>query len=159
MTHHALTRRLIATALCTAAPLGALADDPVNGGALYSNHCASCHGTSPLASNLKKIYNARNARGVTDAAITSVGDMQSLRAQYATGGAALADLAAYLGNTPTALSFAATTVGSTSAAQTVTVYASLKNGAAISGLTAAASGDFARSGGTCGTFWWNAQSS
>lgn len=147
----ALTPRLAAAALCLAASLGAHADDPVNGRSLYSNHCASCHGASPLTSNSQKIYNGRNARAVIDAAISNVGDMNSLRAQYPAGGTALADLAAYLGNTPISLSFAATAVGSTSAAQAATVYASLKGASAISGLTVAASGDFARTGGTCGT--------
>lgn len=135
------------------APLGAHADAPVNGAARYAADCASsgCHGASPLTSNSKKIYNGRNSRALLDSAIGSVGEMKSLRTSYPSGGAALADLAAYLGNTPTSLTFASTTVGATAPVQTVTVYASLKSGRAISNLTVATTGDFARTGGTCGT--------
>ncbi len=145
--------RWITTAvLAGLASFAAHADDPVNGMTLFLNNCATnCHGTTPLTSNTKKIYNGRNARAVIDAAITSVGDMNSLRAAFPAGGAALADVAAYLGNTPTTLVFPSTAVGSTSTAQAVTVYASLKAGNALSALTVAASGDFARTGGSCGT--------
>lgn len=141
---------VIAAAAWLAAP-SAHADSPVNGQSLYTTHCASCHGASPLTSNTAKIYMGRNARGVIDAAITNVGAMKSLRSAFPAGGTALADLAAYLGNTPTALTFASTPVGTTSAAQTVTVYASLKTGNSIAGLSVTTSGDFARTGGTCGT--------
>jgi trimeric autotransporter adhesin len=129
----------------------ALADDAANGAALYSSNCTGCHGSSPLTSNSNKIFNGRNARAVIDASITNVGAMNSLRAAFPAGSPGLADLAAYLGNTPTTLSFASTAVGSTSAAQNITVYASLKSGNAISNLTVSTSGDFTRSGGTCGT--------
>ena len=129
----------------------AWADSPTVGQALYGTHCASCHGASPLTSNTSKIFNGRNARSVTDAAITSVGEMNALRPSFPAGGTALADLAAYLGNTPTSLSFGSTAVGATSAALTVTVYASLKSGKAIASLVVSTSGEFARSGGTCGT--------
>ena len=138
-------------ALLGLACVDARADDPVHGQTLYAAQCASCHGSSPLTSNSNKIYNGRNARSVIDAAIGSVADMNSLRASYLSGGTALADVAAYLGNSPTTLSFASTAVGSTAAAQTVTVYASLKTGNSISGLTVSTSGDFARSGGSCAT--------
>lgn len=130
----------------------AQADNPANGAVLYAANCATnCHGATPLTSNTNKIYNGRNARAVIDAAIANVGDMKSLRTTFASGSSGLADIAAYLGNTPTALTFASTAVGATSAAQTVTVYASLKSGASISNLGVATSGDFARSGGSCGT--------
>lgn len=138
-------------ALLSVVCLDARADDPVHGKTLYDSQCATCHGASPLTSNSNKIYNGRNARSVIDAAIGSVADMNSLRASYPSGGSALADVAAYLGNKPTTLSFASTAVGSTAAAQTVTVYASLKSGVSISGLTVSTSGDFARSGGSCAT--------
>jgi len=145
-------RWIITAVLAGLASFAAHADDPVNGMTLFLNNCATnCHGTTPLTSNTNKIYNGRNARAVIDAAISNVGDMNSLRANFPAGGAALADVAAYVGNTPTALVFPSTAVGSTSTAQTVTVYASLKAGNAISALTVAASGDFVRSGGTCGT--------
>lgn len=132
-------------------PALAWADSAPNGASLYATHCASCHGSSPLTSNSNKIYNGRNARAVTDAAINNVGDMTSLRSAFPAGGSALADVAAYLGNTPTSITFASTAVNATSAASMVTVYASLKAGASISGLSVSTTGDFARSGGTCGS--------
>ncbi len=142
----------VAALVCSALVMStARADDPNSGASLYASHCAGCHGPSPLTSNVSKIYNGRNARAAIDASITSVGAMNSLRSTFPAGGTGLADLAAYLGNTPTSLSFPSTAVGSTSSALTVTVYASLKSGHAISGMTFATSGDFARSGGTCGT--------
>ena len=146
-------KRLLATALLgLAAAGGAHADAVASGAALYTSHCANCHGGAPLSSNSNKIYNGRNARNVIDLAIAGdTGGMGSLRAAFPAGGAALADVAAYLGNTPATLTFGSTAVGSSAAAQTVTVYASLKAGNALSGLSVATSGDFARAGGTCGS--------
>lgn len=131
----------------------AWADSPTNGASLYTANCASagCHGNSPLTSNSNKIYNGRNARAAIDAGISNVGSMNSLRTTFPAGSSELADLAAYLGNSPTSLNFASTTVGASSSAQTITVYASLKGGNAIANLTVSTSGDFARSGGTCAT--------
>ncbi len=143
----AVTTASAALALGAVAPAGAA--DPVNGRSLYTADCASCHGASPLTTNSNKIYFGRNSATVISNSIGNVGDMQSLRSRYPAGGAALQDLAAYLGNSPSALSFASTAVGSTSAAQTVTVAASLKAGYAISGLVVTTSGDFVRTGGTC----------
>jgi mono/diheme cytochrome c family protein len=144
--------RRAAAALMLAVPaFAAWADSPANGATLYTRDCASCHGATPLSSNSNKIYNGRNARTVIDSGISNVGDMKPLRGAYPAGGSALADVAAYLGNTPTSIGFGSTAVGASSAAQTVTVYASLKAGASIANLSVATSGDFARSGGTCGT--------
>jgi hypothetical protein len=153
MNPHPLKRWIATATLAGLAAFAAHADDPVNGQAQFAASCtgANCHGSSPLNSNANKIYNGRNARNVIDAAINNVGDMKSLRAAFPAGGAALANVAAYLGNTPSALSFASTAVGSTSAPQTINVYASLKSGAALSAISVAVAGDFARSGGTCGT--------
>ncbi len=132
------------------AAFSASADSPANGALLFAANCAECHGASPLTTNRNRIFNGRNARSVPDAAIASnIGGMGRLRARFPAGGTALADVVAYLGNTPTTLSFGPTTVGDTAAVQTVTVYASLKPGKSISGLTVTASGDFARAGGTC----------
>ena len=147
-------KRLIGAALLGLfASFGAHADDPVAGATLFSNSCSgsSCHGSTPLTSNTTKIYNARNARSVIDSAIGSIGEMNSLRSAFPAGGTALADLAAYLGNAPSTVSFPSTSVGATSAAQTVTVYASLKSGNSLSALSVATSGDFTRSGGSCVT--------
>ncbi len=148
----ALARGAAVALAAMAVLLPARADDPVNGSALFASQCqASCHGSSPLTSNSNKIYNGRNARAVIDAAIGNVRDMNSLRPAFPAGGSALADVAAYLGNTPTSMSFAATAVGAVSATQTATMYASLKSGNAISALSSTITGDFSRAGGTCGT--------
>lgn len=145
-----LVRTLVSIAIALPS-LAAQADNPVNGASLYNGQCAGCHGASPLTSNSKKIYNGRNSRSAIDDGIANVGEMNSLRGAFPSGGTALADVAAYLGNAPTSLGFGATAVGASSAAQMVTVYASLKSGRAISAMTVATTGDFTRSGGTCGT--------
>ena len=146
-------KRLLAAALLAPFAAGsAHADAPVNGATLYANSCSGCHGNAPLTSNLNKIYNGRNARSVIDSAIAGdTGGMSSLRSAFPAGGSALADVAAYLGNTPASLSFSATAVGSTATAQTLIVYASLKTGSSLSGIGIATTGDFTRSGGTCAT--------
>jgi trimeric autotransporter adhesin len=136
------------------ATFGAHADNPVTGATLYANNCSGCHGSTPLTSNKSKIYYGRNARAVIEAAIAGNNSgMGSLRSTFPTNGSQIADVAAYLGNTPSTLTFGTTNVGTTSATtQTVTVSASLKGASyAISGLSVATTGDFARSGGTCGT--------
>ena len=148
-------RRILGAALLAGlASFGAHADNPVNGATLYANNCASCHGSSPLTSNTSKIYFGRNARSVIEAAIaTNNSGMGSLRGAFPTNGTQIADVAAYLGNSPSTLTFPSTAVGSTSpTTQTVTVAASLKGASyAISALTVSTTGDFARSGGTCAT--------
>ncbi|MBC7734494.1 MAG: choice-of-anchor D domain-containing protein [Bacteriovorax sp.] len=146
-------KRLLAAALPAPFAAGnAHADAPANGATLYANSCSGCHGNAPLTSNLNKIYNGRNARSVIDSAIAGdTGGMGSLRSAFPAGSSALADVAAYLGNTPASLSFSATAVGSTATAQTLTVYASLKTGSSLSGIGIATTGDFTRSGGTCAT--------
>ena len=147
-----LTRLFAALMLGLLASFAARADDPVNGATLYRNSCSGCHGGSPLTSNSSKIYFGRNARSVIETAIaTNNSGMGSLRSAFPTNGAAIADVATYLGNAPSTLTFASTAVGSSAAAQTVTVSASLKSGFSISGLAVATSGDYARAGGTCGT--------
>ncbi len=144
-------RRSIALLLLSLLPALALADDTVAGAASYAASCANCHGSNPLTSNSNKIYNGRNARAVIDSGISSVGQMNSLRSSFPSGGAALANVAAYLGNSPNSLAFPGTAVGSTAATKSITISASLKTGNSISGLSVSTSGDFARSGGTCGT--------
>ena len=139
---------------------GAQADDTVSGASLFSANCtgSGCHNTTtPLTSNASKIFNARNARAWIQSNINSnnsgMGSLSGLSAQQ------LADVAAYLGtstgspaSTFSSLTFPSTAVGSTAATtQTVTIATSTKSGYSISGLTVAVTGDFARSGGTCGT--------
>jgi len=152
MNLHNIARLCGAAVLAGLTSFGAHADNPVNGATLYANNCASCHGSSPLTSNGSKIYFGRNARSVIETAIaTNNSGMGALRGAFPTNGTQIADVAAYLGNSPSTLTFASTAVGTTSAAtQTVTVAASLKGAAyAISALTVSATGDFARAGGTC----------
>ena len=154
MNLNAVNRLVGAALLAGPASFGAHADNPVNGATLYANNCASCHGATPLTSNGSKIYFGRNARSVIETAIaTNNSGMGSLRGAFPTNGTEIADVAAYLGNSPSTSTFPATAVGSTSATtQTITVAASLKGSAyAIGGLTVSTSGDFARSGGTCAT--------
>jgi len=151
MTSNPLTRFIAAAFLGMFATFNAHADDPAAGATVFSNCSGSgCHNTStPLTSNASKIYNARNARAWIQSNINSnnsgMGRLSGLTAQQ------VADVAAYLGSTPTSLTFASTAVGSTAAAQTFTIYASLKSGYALSAINVSVSGDFARSGGTCGT--------
>jgi trimeric autotransporter adhesin len=151
MNNNNLKRLIGAALLGVFASFSAHADDPVAGATHFSNSCSgsSCHGSTPLTSNTTKIYNGRNARSVIDSAISGIGEMNSLRSAFPAGGTALADLAAYLGNAPSTVSFPSTSVGATSAAQTVTVSASLKAGNTLSAITVATTGDFTRSGGSC----------
>ena len=125
MTSKHFTRFIAAISLGLFATFSAHADDPAAGASVFSNCSGSgCHNTTtPLTSNASKIYNARNARAWIQSNINSnnsgMGRLSSLTAQQ------VADVAAYLGNTPTSLAFASTAVGSTAVAQTFTLYASL----------------------------------
>jgi hypothetical protein len=151
-----LKRLLAAAALCLL-PLATWADDPVAGATQFSANCATsgCHTTAtPLTSNVSRIFNARNARAWIQSNINSnnsgMGVLSGMTAQH------VADVAAYLGNSPSTLTFASTNVGATSATQTVTVKASTSAaGGTLSGFAVSTSGDFARlaapNGGTCGT--------
>jgi trimeric autotransporter adhesin len=130
----------------------AMADDPVAGATQFSANCtgSNCHNTAtPLTSNAAKIYNARNARAWIQSNINS--NNSGMRVLSTMTAQQVADVAAYLGNSPSSLSFASTAVGSTAATQTVSVKASLSNSYPISALSVSTSGDFARQGGTCGT--------
>ncbi|MEP7297085.1 MAG: choice-of-anchor D domain-containing protein [Burkholderiales bacterium] len=147
-----LKRLIVAAFIGAFASFAAHADDPAGGAGLFSANCASsgCHNTStPLTSNASKIYNARNTRAWIQSNINSnnsgMGRLSGMTAQQ------VADIAAYLGNTPTSLTFGSTAVGSTATAQQVTVYASLKSGYSLNALTFTTTGDFARAGGTCAT--------
>ncbi|MGM9488576.1 choice-of-anchor D domain-containing protein [Ideonella sp. YS5] len=123
-------------------PLAGHAADPVLGSSKFSQNCSGCHSVASTAT----VDRGRNSPSMIRSAIGSVGMMGGLSSLSTTD---LEDIAAYLGNAPSSLSFAQTTVGQTSATQTVTVRASRT--AALSNLAASVSGDFARSGGTCGS--------
>lgn len=150
-------KRMFAAAALSILSMASWADDPVAGATLFSSNCSAsgCHTTTtPLTSNVSRIFNARNARLWIQSNINSnnsgMGQLSGMTAQQ------VADVAAYLGNSPSTLTFASTNVGSTSATQTVTVKASTSAaGGTLSGFAISTSGDFARlaapNGGTCGT--------
>jgi hypothetical protein len=124
-------------------PLAHAAADPQRGATLYGA-CAGCHGPAASPSN-PAVLKARNASGVVRAAISSNrGGMGSL---VSISDADLADIAAFLGNSPGSLAFAATSVGSGSATQSVTVRASAV--LPLTSLAATVTGDFERTGGSC----------
>lgn len=123
-------------------PFASHAADPVLGTTKFSQNCSGCHSVASTAT----IDRGRNSPSMIRTAINNVGAMSGLSSLSTTD---LEDIAAYLGNAPSSLSFAQTTVGQTSATQTITVRASRT--AALSNLAASVSGDFARSGGTCGS--------
>ncbi|HSW04328.1 choice-of-anchor D domain-containing protein [Aquabacterium sp.] len=132
--------------LLAVTPLAWSAADPVRGATLYSSNCTSCHGAASAPTN-PLVLNARNASSVLRNAIsTNRGGMGFLSGLSE---ADAADIAAFLGNSPGSVSFAGTAVGSSSAAQSVTVRAS--SALALSTLAATVSGDFQRSGGSCGS--------
>ena len=122
-------------------PVASHAADPALGTTKFSQNCAGCHSVASTAT----VDRGRNSPSMIRSAINNVGMMSSLSSLSTTD---LEDIAAYLGNAPSSLSFAQTTIGQTSATQTVTVRASRT--AALANLAASVSGDFARSGGTCG---------
>eukprot|EP01035_Chromulina_nebulosa_P030450 gene30450-40464_t len=130
---------LLALALLPAAAWSA---DPALGTSKFSQNCAACHSVASTAS----VDRGRNSPAMIRNAISNVGAMSFL-SSLSTGD--LEDIAAYLGNTPSSLSFPATTVGQASTTQVVTVRASRT--AALGSLAATASGDFVLQGGTCGT--------
>lgn len=144
--HWRLSRLVAAACLLGTLPLAWSAADPVRGGTLYGNNCATCHGAAASPSN-PAVLRGRNATGVIRNAIAAnrggMGFLSGL------SDADVADIAAFLGNSPSSLSFTATTVGQGSATQSVTVRAS--SALALSSLAASASGDFQRSGGSCGS--------
>lgn len=123
-------------------PLAGHAADPVAGTTKFSQRCSSCHSVVSTAT----VDRGRNSPAMIRSAITNVGMMAGLSSLST---ADLEDIAAYLGNAPSSLSFAQTTVGQTSATQTLTVRASRT--AALGNLAATVTGDFTRSGGTCGS--------
>lgn len=141
-----LSRLAAAACLLGTMPLAWSAADPVAGGTRYTNSCATCHGAAASPSN-PAVLRGRNAPNVIRNAIAAnrggMGFLSGL------SDAELANVAAFLGNSPSSLSFTATTVGQSSAAQSVTVRAS--SSLALNSLSAATSGDFQRSGGSCGS--------
>lgn len=122
----------------------ALAADPVLGQSKFSNNCASCHSVASTS----VVDRGRNNPAMIQAAMNNVPQMGAALSGRVSA-TDLADIAAYLGNSPSALSFSTTTVGRSSAVSTVTVSASRL--AALSGLSSSVSGDFVLQGGSCGS--------
>lgn len=131
------------------------AADPVRGAQLFAAPpapgllgCADCHSDNPVVNNFGNIWAGRNAVALIERAVQSnTGGMGYLR-EYRSA-ADLADIAAYLGNSPAAVQFAPTAVGGRSAAATVRVSTSTKAGAGA--FAARTEGDFQIVGNDCGT--------
>ncbi|WP_082938917.1 choice-of-anchor D domain-containing protein [Mitsuaria sp. 7] len=134
----------VATLAITAAVLAgpAFAADPVAGQARFSQVCAACHTVASTA----VVDRGRNNPAMIQNAINTIPQMAGVGG--AVSAADIANIAAYLGNSPSSISFAQTAVGATSAVSTITVSASRI--AALGSLSAVASGDFAVQGGSCG---------
>jgi hypothetical protein len=109
--------------------------------------CADCHSDNPQQNNFGNIWSGRNAVALIRRAVdNNTGGMGYFNNFYRAED--FANIAAYLGNSPASLSFPATALGSTSAAQTVTIASSTKTG--FSGLLLDIEGEFVRVGGSCG---------
>lgn len=136
--------RLAAAAALLCMTQASWAASPVNGASLYGSNCASCHG-SATSPGIPAVLRARNAESVLGNAINGgipqMGFLSGLSASQ------IADIAAYLGNSPGSLNFAATAQGASSGTQTLTVRAS--DTQALSNLSATVTGDFIRQGGSC----------
>lgn len=143
---------LFAALLCTHASTG-FASDPQRGWQLYNTapqpgllSCADCHGEQPQEQNFGNIWAGRHATFLIERAVSiNTGGMGYFRNFY--DQQALADIAAWLGTTPTSLIFPVTGVGASSPPQGVTLKASTK--AAISGLSWKVEGDYSVSPGRC----------
>ncbi|HLO93816.1 MAG TPA: choice-of-anchor D domain-containing protein, partial [Burkholderiaceae bacterium] len=144
--HARLPSHVALAALLLCAAQSSQAADPVAGASLYSGNCIGCHG-SASAPSVPAVLRARNAESVLRNAIN--GGVPSMGSLGGLSASQIADIAAYLGNSPGSLSFASTAQGSTSGIQTLTVRAS--SSLALSSLAASVSGDFVRQGGSCGS--------
>jgi hypothetical protein len=142
----------------------ALAQSALNGKVLYNSalvqgelSCSSgsCHGPDPSL-NINKVKNGDTPGGIANATNTVV-QMRFLRGQLSA--ATLTDLAAYIDNPSAAsgplaqtftgsLSFASTNVGTTSSAETVTIYNVGTSALTISSISSSL-GDFLISSSTC----------
>ncbi len=120
----------------------AFAADPVAGQSKFTQVCAACHAVSTTG----VVDRGRNNPAMIQNAINTIPQMAGVGSQV--NASDLANIAAYLGNSPASISFAQTGVGQTSAVSTITISASRL--AALGSLSAVASGDFAVQGGSCG---------
>jgi MYXO-CTERM domain-containing protein len=136
-------KKMLQLALVLAVPAGAWAADPVAGSAKFSQTCAGCHSVASTAT----VDRGRNSPAMISNAIANIAQMNAFAGSLST--ADRENIAAYLGDSPSALSFAQTTVGQTSAASVITFKSSQFE--AISSIAPSVTGDFALQGGTCGT--------
>lgn len=128
--------------------------DPLRGATLFMSvpradllGCADCHSENPVLRNFGNIFSGRNAVDLIQRAITTnTGGMAYLGGFFSATD--LADIAAYLGNSPGSLQFPATAMGGTSDHLSVTISSSTKVG--ISNLSMSIQGDFVIVGSTCG---------
>lgn len=147
----------LAAALLTAGPAAAQPtfSDPERGARLFATApapgllaCLDCHSEDPLVNNFGNIFVGRNAAALIQRAVVSnTGGMGYFRAFY--DDAALADIAAYLGNSPPLLDFGTVPLGRRSAPLSVTVNASSKQG--LSGLAFSVEGPFEVLSHDCGS--------
>lgn len=108
--------------------------------------CVDCHGENPAVNNFGNIWSGKNAVFFIQRAVSSnTGGMNRFASIYSAKD--FADIAAFLGNTPSALQFAATPIGTTSGAQVLTVSTSTKIG--IENLSIKLVGDFKLESTTC----------
>ena len=129
--------------------------DPVRGAKLYATPpknglliCADCHSDIPSENNFGNIWSGRNAVSLIQRAVTvNTGGMGYFNSLLTADD--FADIAAFLGNTPSELQFADTVKDASSATQAVKVSSSTKLG--LDDFTARIQGDFIVSGTTCGT--------
>ncbi len=132
----------------------ASAADPERGARLFATSpapgllaCAECHSEDPLVNNFGNIFVGRNAAPlIVRAVLSNTGGMVVFREWY--DDAALADIAAYLGNSPGRVDFGTQPLGAASGPRSVAVRASSKLG--VDGLQLTAEGDFAIAGSDCG---------
>ena len=133
---------LLLLAAAGALPSAALAADPVAGATKFGQSCSSCHSVASTAA----VDRGRNSPSKIDNAIANISQMSFLASLSAPD---KDDIAAFLGNSPSSLGFAQTTVGATSAVSVVTVRAS--DFGPLGAIAPSASGDFVVQGGSCAT--------
>ena len=128
--------------------------DPVRGARLYATPvnamlliCADCHSDDPIVNNFGNIWSGRNSVDLIERAIyANTGGMGYLRNLLTYDD--LVDIAAYLGNTPSSLSFDETNLGAMSSEKNVTLSSSLKT--SVDQLNLQTIGPFKLGQSTCG---------
>jgi hypothetical protein len=128
--------------------------DPVRGARLYATTsnaklliCADCHSDDPIVNNFGNIWSGRNSVDLIERAIyANTGGMGYLRNLLTYDD--LVDIAAYLGNSPSSLSFDDTNLGAMSPEKNITLSSSIKTG--VDQLNLQTIGPFKLGQTTCG---------